>query len=103
MTKRDLVLADRDRQVGQRRLSDRFAVDPDLCPRKGVDADAAIRGPDCEWYDLPRLALHRLPRARAQCAVDQIQVVDAGRRDDGAVGARAEQSFALENVYFDGR
>src|SRR5688572_31325580 len=102
MAEHHFVRTDRNRQVANRRLADALTIDPDFGPRRGVEIDDALRQVDGEAGDFPGQYLNGACRAIAECFVDELEVVLAGREhyavgvgrpDDAALFANLEREW----------
>ena len=99
MTEHDFMWAERLRQIAQRRLADARAVDEDLGPRDGIDAQGA-RGKSTASATVWPAATRTVRVARISDAVrDQLESVFTDRQYDAVHVARPDQSPVLEDLH----
>ena len=94
----DLVRANRQRQVADRRLAHALTFDPDLGPRHRVDRDRSGRPVHGDRRDLSGRHLHGADDAVAERLVDDLDLVAAGRNHDAVAQRRAEHLLVLEQL-----
>ncbi len=98
MTKHDVVIANRDRQIADRRFAGALPINPDFRPRQGVDRDRAHRELQRDGRRLAGGDLHAADLAETEGRVDELQLVSTGRQQNARHVSRTDEGAVLPDL-----